>query len=206
MKRTIRFIVYGLFFLFFWPFFLLQIKGQKPEKNINRKIIISNHYSDFDSFFLYLLYGFKNNIHFVAFDGVKKNPFTRLFCWAFNCIYVSHDVINDTKAIRECVKVLKNDENLVIFPEGAMNPSKYGFFEFSRSFCFMSRMAKADVIYHYISPNVGLFKRTKVYVGETLSFQYIEECKDDEIAATKILAKVMDLAAKEKAEEKSANN
>lgn len=72
--------------------------------------------------------------------------------------------------------------------------------------CILDKEADrpSNVLYHYISPNVGLFKRAKVYVGETLSFQYIEECKCDEIAATKILAKVMDLAAKEKAEEKSA--
>ena len=192
MKRIVRFLVYGLFFLFFWPFFVYSKRGQKPEKKITSTIIVANHYSDFDPFFIFLIYGFKNKLRFVTYEGVKKNPFTHLLCWAFDCIYVSNDVAKDVSSVRESIKALSKGDNIVIFPEGVINPTKNGFFEFSRSFCFMSRVTNADVIPHFIYPRVGLFKKTYVYIGQKITSKEIKNIGDDEIAATKILSKVMD--------------
>ena len=72
MKKTLRALLSGLFLLLFWPFFLYKKYGNTDYKLTKRTIIIANHYSNFDAFFIYLIYGRNKKIHFVTIAETKK--------------------------------------------------------------------------------------------------------------------------------------
>lgn len=73
MKKILRFVISGLFLLLLWPFFLYKRYGDTTYKLTKRTIIISNHYSNFDPFFIYLIYGINKKIHFVTIVETQKN-------------------------------------------------------------------------------------------------------------------------------------
>lgn len=192
MRAVVRALLYAFFYLIFWPFFFTKKFGNKDYKIDGKTIIIANHFSDFDPFFIYKLYGFKNKIVFVADNRVKKNIFTRIFCWAFNCVYVNEGAEQNFATVKKCIDVINQGKVLMIFPEGVINPSKQCFFDFSKSFCFLARKTGAKVLPLFIDPNMGLFTKTYIYIGDVFTSEQIASYKDDLIASINVQAKVFD--------------
>lgn len=192
MRYIVRYLIIFFFYLFLWPFFVIKKIGNLRIKKFYRTIIVANHFSNIDPMLIYMVFGFTNKLVFITDERVKKNFFTRIFCWCFNCLYVSRDANKNIELLKKAKDVLKSGKNIVIFPEGVINPSKNCFFEFSRSFCYLSRMTQGKVLPLYIYPEFKPFKKNYLYIGNFIDYKVIEECHDDEIAAMKIQAKIMD--------------
>ena len=52
MKKILRILFIGLFLFFAWPFFLYRRYGNLAYRPSGNTIIVSNHYSTFDAFFI----------------------------------------------------------------------------------------------------------------------------------------------------------
>jgi len=201
MKRVVRIIVYIVMTVVFWPFFMYKKYGNTDYKIKPRTIIIANHYSNWDPWFIQRLYGFKTNIRYLAAESVKKKPITRIICWAFDCIYVSQDIGKNLECVKEVNKTLKNDGVVMLFPEGFINEKKNGFLEFKPSFFKFAKKNKAYILPIYIYPQLDFLKKNKVYIGEELGPEFYDNIDDPTVGAMKVESKIMDYSFECRGEE-----
>lgn len=194
MKKLLRYILVGLFLVFAWPFFLYRKYGNKEYQLEGRTVIIANHYSDFDPFFIWMMYH-KKKIWFVTISDTKKRCVTRFVTWLFDCLYIDYETKN-MKFFRDGLKVLKEDGIICIFPEGVINPRKYGFLDFHGSFFFFAKKTRAKILPLYVYPELKPFKRSSVYVGDPILPEEYETYKDDDIAVIRIQSKIMDYSCR----------
>lgn len=194
MKKALRLLLSCLILLLFWPFFLYKKYGNTDYKLNKRTIIISNHYSNFDAFFIYLIYGRNKKIHFVTIAETKKKLWSRFITWLFDCVYIDSNTAN-ISFFKECIRILNNDGLICIFPEGFVNHRKYGFLEFQASYIYFARKTQAVILPLYIYPQLSLFKKTIIYVGAPFETRDYSHIVDREVASMHIQSHVMDYAA-----------
>ena len=114
-----------MFKLLIWiilPFYkLLYLPKVKGKENLPKNsgfVVVCNHFAKVDAFMMVDL--FKKKINFMAkkewFDTKFKN---KLFRW-LGAIPVDREKADFT-SIKTCLKILKDDKPLVIFPEGTRN-------------------------------------------------------------------------------------
>ena len=193
MKKILRLIISCLFLLLLWPFFLYKKYGNKDYTLTDRTIIISNHYSNFDAFFIYWMYGRNKTIHFVTIAETKKKLWSRFITWLFDCLYIDSTTAN-MKFFREGVRILNDDGIICIFPEGYVNHRKYGFLDFQASFVFFARKTQASILPLYIYPQISFFKKTRIYVGAPIEPHEYSHIVDRDEASMHIQSRVMDYA------------
>lgn len=194
MKKTLRLVLSCLFLLFCWPFFLYKKYGNTDYKLQGRTIIISNHYSNFDPFFIYLMYGRNKTIRFVTIAETKKKLWSRFVTWLFDCLYIDSNTAN-VAFFKECIRVLNDDGIICIFPEGFVNPRRYGFLDFQASYVFLARKTQAVILPLCIYPQLSFLKKTLIYIGTPLETKDYSHIADLDAASMHIQSKVMDYAA-----------
>ena len=193
MKKILRLVLSYIFLLLFWPFFLYKKYGNTDYKLTKRTIIISNHYSNFDAFFVYLMYGRNKKINFVTIAETRKKLWSRFITWLFDCLYIDSTTAN-INFFKKCIQVLSNDGIICIFPEGYVNHRKYGFLDFKASFIFLARKTQAVILPLYIYPQLSFFKKTRIYIGLPVETQEYSHFADRDVASMHIQSRVMDYA------------
>ena len=190
MKKLFRGLVVGLFLLFAWPFFLYKRYGNRAYRPDGNTLIVSNHYSTLDAFFIYLLYG-RRRIYFVTIINVKEKCLSRFVTWLFDCLYLDYEKTN-FNFFKQCASILKEGGIVCIYPEGEINLLKFGFFEFKRSFIFIAKRAGAKILPVFIYPDYMPFRRTKLYIGDVLLPEDYGKYEDLGEAATFVQSKIME--------------
>lgn len=190
MKIFFRYFFVGLFLLFAWPFVLYRKYGNRTWKQSGAVIVAANHYSNFDPFFLWLIFR-KNRPVFVTTTDVKKRCLSYSITLLFDCLYIDYSS-NHYGFIKDALRVLRGGRMLCIFPEGLINPRKAGFFDFKRSFVCLARKTGCDILPVYIYPELSAFKRSSVYIGEPVTKQDYDALPDDYDAAALVQSRVMD--------------
>jgi len=183
MKAITRFILFVFIGFFAWPFLLLEKKGKSHYRLEGNTIIIANHYSDIDPALIYFAFFGQKRITFVTHVGVKKNIWTHLLTWAFDCLYVDYSTIN-VAFFKESTRILNEGGVICIFPEGVINPRKYGFFDFSRSYVMLARRSHSKILPLFLYPQKKMFKKSLVYIGDALDEKaYLEQGSVESINA-----------------------
>lgn len=152
----------GLFLIPTFPFFFYKTYGNKKIILKPNTILISNHYSNFDPFFIQMRFLFKE-IRFVTLRDVKKKLHLRIIAWLFNAIYVDPSR-PDITFFKEAVRELKKGSIICIFPEGVVNPRKYGFFDFKMGYLSLAYKAGSNIVPIYLYPALKVFKRSKIHI------------------------------------------
>lgn len=194
MKKIVRLLLSCLFLLLFWPFFLYQKHGNTDYTLAGRTIIISNHYSNFDAFFIYWIYGRNQKIHFVTIAETKKKLWSRFITWLFDCLYIDSSTAN-VAFFKKCIHILNDDGIICIFPEGYVNHRKYGFLDFKASYVFLARKTQSVILPLYIYPQLSFFKKSLIYIGTPFETKDYSHLVDHDEASIHIQSHVMDYAA-----------
>ncbi len=168
MKKIFRWFIIYLLYVFLWPFFLYKKYGNKDYELTGRTVIVSNHYATLDAFFIFFTFK-KKNIRFVTIIDVKKNIISRFLTWLFDCLYIDYDATN-IDFFKECIKILNNDGIICIYPEGIINPSKFGVFTFQSSFMYLAEKTKAKILMLYVYPNYKFLKKSVLFIGDELTY------------------------------------
>jgi 1-phosphatidylinositol phosphodiesterase len=193
MKTFFRVVLYILLLPFIGFFLLLKKYGNTKYKLEGTTIIVANHYSDWDSFIIYMLYGFKHKLYFFTSERVKHNFWTKLFCLPFNCLYVYVDPIKNIKLFKESIKLLKEENAIiVIFPEGAINDKKDGFMMFHESFAFIAKKANSKILPLYIYPSGKFLMPSDVFIGNILTPDEINKLDDPITISMVVQSRIMD--------------
>lgn len=188
LKTLLRIILVLIFLLIFWPYFEYKKYGNKSYTLKSKTIIISNHYSDFDPFFIYLMFWYKK-ITFIASDNVKKRFIPHFITWLFDCRYISQDKVN-LSTFKFCIEKLDKNGIICIFPEGMINPLKYGLFPFKQSFIYFAKKTHAIILPLYIDPVLKFFGKTKIFIGEEHYFADYNKFKSMHTAAIYFQTKI----------------
>lgn len=190
LRKILRVLTIIIVMVFAWPYFLYKKYGNIGYKLENKTIIVANHYSTFDPFFIYLIYR-RKKIHFVTIIDTKKKILSRYVTWIFDCLFIDYDSKN-ISFFKKTIDILKNDGIICIFPEGVVNIRKYGFFDFEKSFIYFCLKSKANILPLYIYPEMKLFRKSKIYIGDIVKYEKIKEINDYEKSAIYVQNKVME--------------
>ncbi len=160
-----------LFTVYCHVFNVLHIKGKENIPESGPLIIYANHVSMFDVFLLTV--AFRRPIRFMAKKSLFETPVVRHFVRAYRAFPVDRDHA-DLSAVMAALRVLKDGEQLGIFPEGTRSrcgdpaPAKGGVALFAVK-------AKAPVIPVKLTykRKVNLFNRYEVTIGERIPYDKI---------------------------------
>lgn len=180
----------GLFLVPTWPFFLYQSKGNRNHRLTANTLIIANHYSNFDPLFIQMKYFF-TPIRFIAIKDTQLKIYSRFITWLFDCIYVDADQITPS-FIKTTVQTLKQGGIVCIFPEGVVNPRKFGFFDFKKGYLHIVKRTQSTLLPIYIYPALKLFKKSTLHIGE--SFKMPEDVNDLDDFNTNVMMLFMNYA------------
>ena len=129
-------------------------------------IYISNHFSIWDAFFVARTT--RDGVHFLAKEQVLHVPVMGAIAIKMGTIGAVRDG-SDVRSVMDCIKVLKNGEKIVIFPEGTRNKrSDETFLPFYGGAALLAIKTKTPVIPIVICARPHLFRKTPVVVGEPL--------------------------------------
>lgn len=181
MKKIIRVFQIILFGLILWPFLKLNKKTKTPNKEeLKNTIIICNHYSNLDPFIIKKVF-LNCKIVFIAHSSVKNKLWSKLLAWSFDTLYVSDDILS-ISVIKKCSEILNNGGTIAIFPEGHVNPTKFGFLSFKKGSALIAKNSKAKILPMFIVPSPRIFKRNEVFFDKMYEFpEYNKTGKIDDI-------------------------
>ncbi|NMB07995.1 MAG: 1-acyl-sn-glycerol-3-phosphate acyltransferase [Tissierellia bacterium] len=158
-----RFIVNIVFRIIF----RINIKGRENIPQDGRLIICSNHISLLDPIMVAI--AVPRPISFMAKKELFENKLLGKLVTSLNAFPVDREG-SDLSAIRNSLKVLKEEKILGIFPEGT-RVDKMDLESTKSGIGLIAIKGKAPVVPIYIDSKYRLFSKVNITIGETLSFE-----------------------------------
>ena len=172
-----------------YPF---ELHGNIAKYNEGGLITIGNHYSYLDVLFPCIVTD--KPIHFVAKQELWDNGgIMKKFVNLCGCIPVKRDG-SDVQAIKDCMRILRADGVINIFPEGTRNRSYKDILPFHGGAATLSIKTQSPILPIVKVTRLKPFKKTHVIIGDPIEFrQYygkkvtkeqLEEC--DQVLRTAV--------------------
>lgn len=166
-----------LLFIPFWIFHPTFIKGRKNLPK-GKAILCSNHYSNLDIVLYYINTSEKLNI--LAKKELFKNKLFGALLKYLGGIAIDRES-NDLNAIKSCIKVLKNDKKLVIFPEGTrLKDNQQILGEFKSGLAMIALKTKTPIIPIWIERKPKVFRKSVYHIGKPFELTQFYGMKLDE--------------------------
>lgn len=177
---------------FFWP---TKVYFRERFKDDKRAILICNHYGFFDSNpMLIKVFGKKSNI--LLKSEITRSKFIRECFKEVGGIPIRRGD-SDIAAVKQVLKVLNNDEQILIYPEGTRNP--HGIKEmlpFKEGVATFALKTKAQIVPMLYYQRPAPFRRNRLMIGEAFDLaefygQNVHEVKQE--ATTYVYRKMEEL-------------
>ena len=167
--NKVYFFLYPLIWIFMKLFHPWEVVGleQLPEGGV---LLCGNHSSMGDPFYVVCAIGHKPQIHVMAKDELMRIPVLGFLLKKAGMIGVKRGK-SDVGSIKECMRVLKNGEKLLLFPEGTR--VKEG--ETSQAHSGAAMLATrtgVPILPVYIPTKKHWFRKTKVIFGQPYQPEY----------------------------------
>lgn len=188
------------FFLYI-PFALLyptRVKGKENLKELKKKpaIFAMNHKSNMDAVLLALNTWEKK--YYLAKKELFKNKFVGGILKRLGAVKIDRDG-TDLGAIKNCLKILKSNKKLLIFPEGTRVKGKdMTMGEVKHGTAMFAIKAKVPIVPIYISRKPKAFHKTVITYGKPFT---LEEFYGKKLDST-LLDEAGDIVAKKMEETK----
>lgn len=157
-----------------YPYRLTQY-GSLPE---GATIICANHSSFVDGILIAVIFGGKNYIRFMAKKSIFETPFIGWIARNVGAIAADRDG-KDVNALRESIKVLKENGRLMLFPEGTRVDDGDAAAAKAGAVKLASKYG-VPVLPIFISRNKKLFRKYDICIGEAY---VIEKLPRDQLSA-----------------------
>lgn len=164
------------------PMFPYKKHGHIEPYNDRAYIFVGNHLSLFDV--VPLAMATDRPVHFMAKSSLFEKGLMKKFVLKCQCIPVNRDG-NDIKAVMQAMKYLKNNESIVIFPEGSRNRTEETFLPFKSGAAALSIKTKTPIIPVIQVRKIKFLRRSQVFYGEPIEFAeyYDRRLTDEDIKA-----------------------
>ena len=148
---------------------LMPVKFHNPER-LRREppfILIANHRHALDP--VAMAIGIpKHQVVFLAKKELGKSPFMQKLLTRVHCILVDrHNV--DMEAMRACMKAVKDNKILLIFPEGTRHHEGQ-MEQIETGTALIAMRSRAPIVPVYFDRKLAFFRRTHLYVGEPIAY------------------------------------
>ena len=194
-----RFFAKGLF----RTFFNLDIKGKNNIPKDRNYIIISNHLNWIDPFFILMIFPSAPKIIFIAenegiYDNAKKKKFIDVM--GKPIVPINRDITKSRiKAVRSMMRIIKEGNNLAVFPEGRLGHAEGQIFPFYLGVFSVAKKLDVPILPVAISGTKKLSFRNpiKIKIGE------LSTCKkgeSDQDFAERLALKMRELLPEYKGE------
>lgn len=178
MKKFLRAIIKGIFKVFVIIVYRPKIVGKENIPKNTAAIICPNHVHALDSATIVALT--KRKINVLAKEELFKNKFFKFIGTLFNLYPVKQDG-KSMESIKISLKVLKNKELLMLFPEGTRNGMAKGVKPKDGAIKIAIK-SNAPIIPVGIQGNFKLFKKVKINIGKPIDYsQYKNEINNKEL-------------------------
>lgn len=138
--------------------------GSKDEiKNLGGFLVVANHIGYTDPMILETSF-WTRRLHYVVAEVVMTNKFRNFFMKGAGCIRIDRN-ITDTKAIKDCVAVLKEGFPIAIFPQGGIGDEDG---KFKLGTALIANFAKAPMVPVYIKKRKNILARQEIIIGRPL--------------------------------------
>lgn len=156
-----------MFFPLHWLLFPFKMYGFKKVP-AGAYVYVGNHYCQWDAF--YPAHTTWEVLHYMAKQSLLENALLKPFARGCGVIGAMRDGA-DVRTVVDSMKVLKNGEKLVIFPEGTRNKkSDEEFLPFHGGAALLAIKTKTPVLPFVICNRPKLFRMTHVVFGEPFEF------------------------------------
>ena len=184
LRKIIVFLVY----IFNVIVFRVKCVGQENIQNKGAYIICANHTSNWDA--PILVSNLKRKVYVMAKAELFKNKFIKWFgdkC----CVFPEKRGMRDIESIKYSLKLLKDGEILVIFPEGTRKGlEKNG--KAQNGVAYMAIRTGVPVIPVGIQGEMKPFRKVKLNIGEPLDFSQYKSNKPEKEILDKVSKEIMD--------------
>ena len=184
LRKIIVFLVY----IFNVIVFRVKCVGQENIQNKGAYIICANHTSNWDA--PILVSNLKRKVYVMAKAELFKNKFIK---WLGDkcCVFPVKRGMRDIESIKYSLKLLKDGEILVIFPEGTRNGlEKNG--KAQNGVAYMAIRTGVPVIPVGIQGEMKPFRKVKLNIGEPLDFSQYKSNKPEKEILDKVSKEIMD--------------
>ena len=124
-------------------------------------ILAANHTTFQDPFIIATAFWFRRVFYVVA-EAVMKNKIRNFFLTKAGCIRIDRN-ITDTRAIKDCVAVLKDGYALELFPQGGIGEDAD---QFKSGIALIASLAKVPILPMYVQKRKNIFRRQILVIGE----------------------------------------
>lgn len=184
LRKIIVFLVY----IFNVIVFRVKCVGQENIQNKGAYIICANHTSNWDA--PILVSNLKRKVYVMAKAELFKNKFIK---WLGDkcCVFPVKRGMRDIESIKYSLKLLKDGEILVIFPEGTRKGlEKNG--KAQNGVAYMAIRTGVPVIPVGIQGEMKPFRKVKLNIGEPLDFSQYKSNKPEKEILDKVSKEIMD--------------
>ena len=184
LRKIIVFLVY----IFNVIVFRVKCVGQENIQNKGAYIICANHTSNWDA--PILVSNLKRKVYVMAKAELFKNKFIK---WLGDkcCVFPVKRGMRDIESIKYSLKLLKDGEILVIFPEGTRQGlEKNG--KAQNGVAYMAIRTGVPVIPVGIQGEMKPFRKVKLNIGEPLDFSQYKSNKPEKEILDKVSKEIMD--------------
>ncbi len=155
-------------------------------------IISSNHTSNLDAILLAMHTWEKK--YYLAKKELFSNKLSSSFYKSIGCIKIDRQK-SDVNAIKNSLKVLKDNKKLVIFPEGTRNNNEnMELGEVKHGVAMFATKARVPIVPMFVQKKPRLFRRTKIFIGKPFELEefYGKKLSSEELDnASNIVAEKM---------------
>lgn len=191
-KKFLRAIIKGILSTLYRIIFRVKIKGEVP--NEGAYVICSNHINYLDAAAIVLFN--KRKVNFVAKEDLFKNEFLMWLGHLFDVIPIKRNM-QDIDAMKRCLKVLKNNELLGIFPEGTRKGMEKNM-KAKNGAAFMAMKANVKIIPVGIHGSFKPFSKVYINYGTPIDLsEYTNQKEKLDEATEKVMNTIVMLTKKE---------
>ena len=191
-KKFLRAIIKGILSTLYRIIFRVKIKGEVP--NEGAYVICSNHINYLDAAAIVLFN--KRKVNFVAKEDLFKNEFLMWLGHLFDVIPIKRNM-QDIDAMKRCLKVLKNNELLGIFPEGTRKGMEKNM-KAKNGAAFMAMKANVKIIPVGIHGSFKPFSKVYINYGTPIDLsEYTNQKEKLDEATDKVMNEIVMLTKKE---------
>lgn len=193
-KRLSRKIIKGFLATLYRIAFRVKITGTENLEQDEGFIICANHINYLDAAAIVLLN--KKFIRFVAKSDLYRIPIISYLGHTFDVIPIRRGK-NDLASIKMCLKALKNNEILGIFPEGTRKGLSKNV-KIKNGAVFLASKAKAKIVPVGISGTFKPFSKVIINYGEAIDIMKYQTEDQDwlDTASQEVMNKIVELTNK----------
>lgn len=156
----------------------LEITGEENIPRDNRRLIIcGNHRSNLDPLFISI--AFKRQVHWMAKKELFKFKPLGWFLTKLGAFPVDRHA-NDIKAIKNALKILKNEKVLGIFPEGT-RVKEIDYNMIKSGVALIAQKTNSEVLPVYIESEYKIFKPIKIHFRPSVAIESGTKYDNDEL-------------------------